>query len=124
MIQALNDWYPLAYKVVVWLTVPAAVGFPIWYHLKLQWRSSEMGRHVMGYSAVVALLYVTSILRLTFPGMPAQRIMTLTLAVLMMTVVWWRVLVFVHIYRQTRQEREDRLRQERNPDDVPKVSGE
>lgn len=123
MIETLSDWYPLAYKIIVYLTVPAAVGFPIWYHLKLRWRSSEMGRHVMGYSVVVALLYLTSILRMTFPGMPAQRLITFLLALGMMVVVWWRVIVFVHIYRETRQQRLAREARE-DQGDVPQKSGE
>jgi len=103
--MSLDELYPLAYKIVLCLTAPAAIGFPIWYHLRLRWQDSEMGKHVMGYSAVVGLLYLTSLLRLFFPGMPLQRGITITLAVLMLVVVWWRVVVFVHIYRQTRQER-------------------
>lgn len=103
--MSLDELYPLLYKVLVYLTAPAAIGFPIWYHLRLRWQSSEMGRHVMGYSVVVALLYLTSILRISFPGMPLQRVITLVLAVLMLIVVWWRVIVFVHIYRQARQSR-------------------
>lgn len=110
--MSLDELYPVAYKVVLCLTSPAAIGFPIWYHLRLRWRETEMGQHVMGYSAVVGLLYLTTLLRLFFPGMPLQRVITFTLAVLMMLVVWWRVAVFVRIYRVARRERlaEERLK--------------
>lgn len=110
--MSLDELYPLVYKALVYLTAPAAIGFPIWYHLRLRWRDSEMGRHVMGYSVVVAFLYLTSIMRITWPGMPLQRIITLALAAGMCFVVWWRVVVFVHIYRQTRRQRLLRERRE------------
>lgn len=113
--MSLDELYPLLYKVLVYLTAPAAIGFPIWYHLRLRWQASEMGRHVMGYSVVVGLLYLTSILRISFPGMPLQRVITLLLAVGMFIVVWWRVLVFMHIYHRTRQERMIRERRETDP---------
>lgn len=109
----LVDLYPILYKIIVCCTAPAAIGFPIWYHFRLRWRDSPMGRHVMGYSIVVGLLYLTTLLRLFFPGMPAQRGITLTLIVGMMIVVWWRVVVFVRIYHETHRERLVREQQER-----------
>jgi hypothetical protein len=99
------DLYPILYKTIVCCTAPAAIGFPIWYHLRLRWQDSPMGRHVMGYSVVVGLLYLTTILRVFFPGLLAQRVITLLLAVGMLVVVWWRVFVFVRIYHQTRDAR-------------------
>lgn len=96
------DLYPILYKTIVCCTAPAAVGFPIWYHLRLRWQDNAMGRHVMGYSVVVALLYLTTILRVFFPGLPLQRVITLCLAIGMLVVVWWRVFVFVRIYHQTK----------------------
>lgn len=117
LFTSLVDLYPAAYKIVMCLTVPAAVGFPLWYHVRLRWQDSPMGRHVMGYSVVVGLLYIVSLLRVFFPGLPLQRFTTFTLAVLMMIVVWWRVIVFVKIYHQTRaarlaHEEEERQRSE------------
>lgn len=110
-----EDLYPLLYKTIVYLTVPAAVGFPIWYHLRLRWHSSEIGRHVMGYSVVVALLYLVSILRFTWPGIPLQRVITLVMALAMMVVVWWRVVVFVHLYRKGRRTRNGSRPQAEDP---------
>lgn len=106
LLDNLIDLYPAAYKVVMCLTAPAAIGFPIWYHLRLRWQANPMGQHIMGYSVVVALLYIVTLLRVFFPGLPAQRAITFTLAVLMMIVVWWRVIVFVTIYHQTRNVRQ------------------
>ena len=108
-----TELYLMAQKVLVSLTAPAAIGFPIWYHLKLRWQGSEMGRHVMGYSVVVGFLYIFSILNLFFGELPGQRIISLLITVLMMCVVWWRVVVFVHIYRKTREDRLERERQVR-----------
>lgn len=115
------ETYLTIQKALVWATLPAAVGFPIWYHLRMRWFESEMGRHVMGYSVVVALLYVTSIYGLYFPNHPGQQIVGISLAILMGVVVWWRVLVFVHIYRRTRRER---ARRKREGEDPPQVSGD
>lgn len=94
-------------KVLVLATVPAAIGFPIWYHLKLRWYDSEMGRHVMGYSTVVALLYLTTLVRMFFPRYPGQLYTATALAALMGVVIWWRVLVFVHLRREARQKQDE-----------------
>ena len=97
-------------KIVIFMTCPAAIGFPIWYHLKLRWRRSEMGRHVMGYSSVVAFLYLQALVGIFWPLYPGRMYAGLLLAVLMMVVIWWRVIVFVHIRRQA--DREERAKEE------------
>lgn len=94
-------------RVIVILTAPAAIGFPIWYHLRLRWRSSEMGRHVMGYSSVVAFLYSQALIGIWWPTYPGQVYVALLVALLMMIVIWWRVIVFVHIRRQMRQRSDE-----------------
>lgn len=86
-------------------TIPAAVGFPFWYHLKMRWRSSEMGRHVMAYSSVVALLYVSGVVQIFLEDKTLSLIIKTVLSLLMMIVVWWRVIVFVHVRRRVMQER-------------------
>lgn len=94
----------LLQKIIIYLTCPAAIGFPIWYHLRLRWRRSEMGRHVMGYSTVVAFLYLQALVGLWWPAYPGNAYAGLLLALLMMIVIWWRVIVFVHIRRQADQD--------------------
>lgn len=101
-------------KWLVYATVPAAVGFPVWYHLKLHWNSSPMGRHVMGYSVVVGLLYASTLVQMWWPTRAFQLYGNLVLTALMLIVVWWRVIVFVSIYRTTRRERLGQSRKDRS----------
>lgn len=98
------DTIVLLDKILIFLTCPAAFGFPIWYHLKLRWQQSEMGRHVMGYSAAVALLYFQALVGIFWPMYPGSIYAGLLLAVAMMIVIWWRVIVFVHIRREAERE--------------------
>lgn len=100
----------LIQKIIVYLTVPAALGFPIWYHFRMRWQRSEMGRHVMGYSSVVALLYFQAMVGIQWSTYPGQRYAGLLLALLMMIVIWWRVIVFVRIRRRTARETEERFK--------------
>lgn len=91
-------------EVLIFLTCPAALGFPVWYHLRLRWRQSEMGRHVMSYSSVVAFLYLQALVSVWWPAYPGKIYVNILLAVLLMIVIWWRVIVFVRIRRQMRQD--------------------
>lgn len=86
-------------------TVPAAVGFPIWYHLRMRWRSSEMGRHVMAYSSVVALAYLSALIGMVFHNWLFEIITRLVISLGMSIVVWWRVIVFIRIRRRVMIER-------------------
>lgn len=77
-----------------------AIGFPIWYHLRMRWSASEMGRHVMGYSFVVALAYASALFKAAFGNYPGESAVRAAIMVLMTVVVWWRVIVFFRLYRQ------------------------
>lgn len=94
----------LIQEVIVLLTFPAALGFPIWYHLRMRWQQSEMGRHVMGYSSVVAFLYSQAVVSIWWPVYPGRVYASLLLALLMMAVIWWRVIVFVRIRQRVNRE--------------------
>lgn len=101
---------------LVWLTVPAATGFPIWYQWRIHWRHSPVGQHIMAYSSVVALLYFTALLQYFHMSLLALTWISMILTLLMGIVVWWRVLIFVWIYRHSRREKYQ-PQEERN--DVP-----
>jgi hypothetical protein len=103
--MTLLEWYALLGKICVYLTLPAAVGFPIWYHLSMRWQRSAMGRHVMGYSCVVALLYLSTLLQFFTLSPVVSGGIGVALAVLMMIVVWWRVLVFIKVKKQVETEK-------------------
>lgn len=98
MLHHVQEW-------LIWLTIPAALGFPFWYHLRVRWARSPIGRHVMAYSSVVALLYLTSLL--TYVHLPLIVLMWVSVVItaLMMVVVWWRVVIFVWIYRHAHRRR-------------------
>ncbi len=100
----------LLQKIIIYLTCPAALGFPLWYHFRMRWQHSEMGRHVMGYSVVVAFLYLQALVSLWWPVYPGQMYAGLLLALLMMIVIWWRVIVFVRIRRRVRRETDERFK--------------
>lgn len=105
-----TETFILIQKVMIYLTVPAAVGFPLWYHLRMRWQNSEMGRHVMGYSVVVAFLYLQALVGIWWPVYPGQKYAALLLEVLLLVVIWWRVIVFVRIRRRVKRETEERFK--------------
>ena len=105
-----TEAFILIQEVIIFLTVPAALGFPIWYHLRMRWQNSEMGRHVMGYSVVVAFLYFQAVVGIWWPTYPGQKYAGLLLASLMMIVIWWRVIVFGRIRRRMKREMEERFK--------------
>lgn len=76
-----------------------AVFFPVWYHLRIKWRDTEMGRHVMAYSCVVAMAYTSGVIRVFLRDYPGENLVRLGLNVLMIIVVWWRPIVFLHLRR-------------------------
>jgi hypothetical protein len=92
-------------EAVVWMTFPAAVGFPLWYQWRIHWQRSPVGQHIMAYSSVVALLYLTTLLQFTSIPVIVLMWLSLVLTVLLMVVVWWRVIIFVWIYRNSRKGR-------------------
>lgn len=93
-------------KWVVWGTVPAAVGFPIWYHWRIRWRKNPVGQHIMAYSTVVALLYLTALLQYLHLSLLAMTWIGVVITLLMMLVVWWRVIIFVWLYRHAHRRRD------------------
>lgn len=107
--QTLNRVLNVMQQAFFVATLPAAIFFPIWYHLKMRWQSSQMGRHVMGYSVVVAMLYLSGVLRIFFSGPLATLVIRTVLTGAMMYVVWWRVVVFVSIRRRVARERQESL---------------
>lgn len=84
--------------LIVLGAVPA-IGFPIWYHLRMRWRETEMGQHVMGYSLVVAAAYASGVVNIFFKDYPFEWVVRSFVALGMTAVVWWRVIVFMHLRR-------------------------
>jgi len=99
------EWLHHAQEWVVWATLPAAIGFPIWYQLRIRWYHSPVGQHIMGYSLVVALLYMTALLQYAHLSPLFLLWVGLVISVLMGIVVWWRVIIFMWIYRHSRRHR-------------------
>jgi hypothetical protein len=104
----INSAADLVLACLVLATVPAAVGFPIWYHFRMRWRESAMGRHVMGYSVAVALTYLSGVVRWFYPQAAVGEFLRILISALLGAVVWWRVIIFMKIYHQTRKDRQVR----------------
>lgn len=89
----------------VWATLPAAVGFPLWYQWRIRWRRSPVGQHIMAYSTVVALLYLATLVQFIHISLTTMMWISMVITALMMIVVWWRVVIFVWIYREAHRAR-------------------
>lgn len=101
-----------------------AIGFPFWYHLRMRWRETEMGRHVMGYSCVVAFAYFSALIHMFFKDYPFEWAVRLITAVGMTTVVWWRVIVFMHVRKLYRAAQEPSMSVRHSPaesEETPEV---
>lgn len=89
-------------NAMVFVGAIPAIGFPIWYHLRMRWHASEMGRHIMGYSLVVAFAYASALVGIFFQDYPFEWLVRALIALSMTGVVWWRVIVFIHLRRRYR----------------------
>ena len=94
--MTLVDYIRNTFVIIGW--VPAFF-FPIWYASRMRWRATEMGRHVMGYSAVVAMAYTSGLIGVFLDEYPGEDTVRLTLNFFMVIVVWWRLIVFMRLRR-------------------------
>lgn len=62
--------------------------------MRTPWRETAMGRHLMAYSSVIALVLVVSLVRRMFPDPPfALEVIRLATFALVPVVIWWRCLL-------------------------------
>lgn len=95
------------YHVVLVVLAVGTTAFPISYHIGTggQWRRTQMGRHLMGYTTAAALLADAGIVRVFFPDLPGQEIGRLAALALAAIFVWQRNIIFVRAQRERDTER-------------------
>lgn len=80
----------LATIVLVAALVPATL-FPIAYHRMAPWRSSEMGRHLMSFTAILAALLWWTLTRRVFGDYPFRIWIGLGLFAVFAALLWHRL---------------------------------
>lgn len=97
-----GPWLALTYAILVlaWL---GSAAFPVLYAALVRWRDTEWGRHLMAFSAVVALATSNYMLRLAWPDYPGHLIVSWVVLLSLVCVCWWRVALFVKTYRRARR---------------------
>lgn len=90
----------LAISTVV--ALPAALAFPFYYHWKSggAWRETAIGRHIMAWSSVFGLLYLSAMIRLFVPDEFLRLVVRPAIAVLCAIVVWQRFILFRRILNE------------------------
>jgi hypothetical protein len=58
-----NDALRVIGNVLIFLALAPTLAFVVLYHLRVDWRASEMGRHVMTFMALIAALLLVAVLR-------------------------------------------------------------
>lgn len=100
-------------RIVYLLGSPAAVIFPIYYHMTARWYKSREGRLLMLVASLPFFLYLAAAIAILLPGEPVKDVLRLILVGLASTVSWSLLLVYRKIrkdgmqkIRSRKQERE------------------
>jgi len=105
-INALPAWLSvIAYGIlgVGWFSVWAFVGLYGWLR---PWYQSELGRHVIAFSASVGLFFTLYLILAIWPEFPGRSIIRLVLLVLLVSVCVWRLVIFLKtLVKDARQDR-------------------
>lgn len=82
-----------------------SVLFPVLYHIgsKGTWRHTEMGRHLMAFSAAVSLALLALLLRIAFGDYPGRQLVSFGAMISLVFVVWWRSLLYMKIRRKPKE---------------------
>jgi hypothetical protein len=85
---------------------PAAIAFPFYYHWKSQgaWRDTAIGRHIMAWSSVFGLLYLSGVIRWFVPDQFLQLVVRPAIGILCAIVVWQRFILFRKILNEPAPE--------------------
>ena len=77
-----------------------------YYHFltKGDWRKTGVGQHIMAFSFVMAMLYTSGLLGRIFPGAFAKDVIRAVLVVSCAVVVWWRIILFRKIQKESTAE--------------------
>lgn len=99
----------VAYMIGSWLLVYAAVvgTLSVIVHSQVQWRRSPMGRHLMAYMAVVALVLDLGAIRFFLGDSPAFQWLRLVVFVGIPIVMSQRLYLQIRARRESLAERSD-----------------
>lgn len=91
------------YRMLIAGIALGALLFPLIYHRTARWWVTPFGRHLMGYSATVALMAVSAFVRVFLPEVPGQEIIRNVLLSLAAFFVWQRSYVYLWAQARHRQ---------------------
>jgi hypothetical protein len=88
--------------LLVLTAIPAVLS--VLAYSRVPWWRTEIGRHLMAYMAIVALLTLLGVVRIVF-GPPWFDTLRTALFALFPVVTWWRLTLIVKEQRETRARR-------------------
>lgn len=96
-------------KALVFLALPAAVGFPLMYGTLQPWWRSMVGRALLTKSSAVGLLIVlAALVYLLGPDYAWREQVRACAFTLLVVGIWWQFLVFAPTIWRARRERRER----------------
>jgi len=101
----LPAWLQAVYIVLLVTGSLAGWAFVIRYMVTYRWWTTELGRHLITFSACVAAFESYYLLILIWPGLPGRTAIRTCLFVLLTVAVVWRWWMFERIRWQTRKDR-------------------
>lgn len=90
--------YPLGWQIFAYtllgLGVVGCWGFLIRYTATYDWWRNEEGAHIAGFSGALGLFLTFYAVVAVWPSLPARGAIRIVLFVLLVSVIWWRWLLF------------------------------
>jgi hypothetical protein len=84
----------LLYTILIYAFWVPSVLFPLLYGFFRPWRSTEVGKHLMAYSAVVGMAATLIASRTVFGDFPGRAWIVLAILLGLIFVTWWRLSLF------------------------------
>lgn len=85
----------------------AALGFVTFvalYQILAEWRETRMGRHMMVFNLVCAVILVYAFVATAFGPLPARDWVRLVFFAAIGSVAWWRVLLLIAEQKEARRQ--------------------
>lgn len=106
------DSLPLVLKILAIALLAVGVLGGWWfvarYMLLFKWRSTEIGRHLVAFSSLLALFYTYYLVYSFLPNAPGKTPIRLGLFVALTGVILWRVVIFERVAAEARRQRKDK----------------
>lgn len=92
-------WNLVAYSIlgIGWLSV---VVFLVWYTRVEPWFSTDVGRHLVSFSASVGAFFTLYLLLALFPDLPGKGAIRFVLLIAIVANCVWRLVLFAHYRRR------------------------